>query len=199
MLRRMSVGGLPTFVQSHYEIREWRHASAILASDFPDQWSDLIGVLAEFRFRRSDIIVGGGGLASVTHRLHSALGARGWLEHRFETKVVVDQQEHISPTHKVDHVKGRVACDVEWNNKTEFYDRDLNNFRLLFELRAISVGIIITRCTELQTLFNELKIGKKYGASTTHFDRLTPRLEGGAGGGCPVIAFGISRSLYVED
>ena len=34
------------------------------------------------------------------------------------------------------------------NNKDPFYDRDLNNFKLLFDLRAISVGIIITRCDE---------------------------------------------------
>lgn len=26
-----------------------------------------------------------------------------------------------------------------------------------------------------------------------------PRLEGGGGGGCPILAFGISRPKYVED
>jgi len=38
---------------------------------------------------------------------------------------------------------------VEWNNKDPFFDRDLNNFRLLFELRAIDLGIIITRTDDL--------------------------------------------------
>ena len=37
------------------------------------------------------------------------------------------------------------------------------------------------------------------GASTTHISKLFPRIEGGGGGGCPVLVFGISKKLYVED
>ncbi len=33
---------------------------------------------------------------------------------------------------------------------------DLNNFRLLFDLRAIDMGVIVTRATELQSIFNSL-------------------------------------------
>jgi hypothetical protein len=36
-----------------------------------------------------------------------------------------------------------VALEVEWNNKDPFYDRDLNNFRLLFDLQVIDVGVIM--------------------------------------------------------
>ena len=43
-----------------------------------------------------------------------------------------------SPTHRIDCFKNHVALEIEWNNKDPFYDRDLNNFRLLFDLRAIS-------------------------------------------------------------
>ena len=84
-------------------------------------------------------------------------------------------------------------------NKDPFFDRDLNNFRLLFELRAISVGIIITRCDELQEIFNELGRGTSYGASTTHMGKLLPRIQGGSGGGCPILVIGIKRTLYEED
>ena len=35
---------------------------------------------------------------------------------------------------------GWIALELEWNNKTEFYDRDLNNFRLLFDLRVALAG-----------------------------------------------------------
>lgn len=73
-----------------------------------------------------------------------------------------------SPTHKVDCYKNRVALEIEWNNKDPFFDRDLNNFRLLFDLRAISIGVIVTRCDELQLIFNDLGRGASYGASTTH-------------------------------
>lgn|GEM_PF-4809139 len=75
----------------------------------------------------------------------------------------------------------------------------MNNFRLLFELRALSVGVIVTRCDELQAVFNQLGRGKSYGNSTTHMSKLLPRLNGGGGGGCPIIVFGIRRKLLSED
>ena len=73
------------------------------------------------------------------------------------------------------------------------------NFRLLFDLRAISIGIIVTRGDKLQAIFNSLGIGAKYGASTTHMSKLLPRIEGGGGGGCPVLVIGITPALYVEN
>jgi len=47
----------------------------------------------------------------------------------------------------------RIALEIEWNDKDPFFDRDLNNFRLLFDLRVISVGIILTRGDELRAIF----------------------------------------------
>jgi hypothetical protein len=38
-----------------------------------------------------------------------------------------------------------------------------------------------------------------YGSSTTHMAKLRPRLDGGSGGGCPVVVFGIRKAAYVED
>jgi hypothetical protein len=104
-----------------------------------------------------------------------------------------------SPTHKVDCYRNHVALEIEWNNKDPFYDRDLNNFRLLFDLRAISVGVIITRCDHLQHLFNEVGRGSSFGNSTTHMSKLLPRIEGGSGGGCPILVFGIKQNLIDEN
>jgi hypothetical protein len=117
----------------------------------------------------------------------------------FATAIKIDGREYESPTHSVDCFKGRVALEVEWNNKDPFFDRDLNNFRLLFDLRAIDVGVIVTRGTELQKIFNSLGKGKSYGNSTTHHAKLWPRLDGGGGGGCPVLTFAITPALYVDD
>lgn len=195
----MAATSFPEFIRSHYEIHEWRHASAILQVDFPDEWQDLIDVLTNFRLLYSDIVVSGGNKSNVARKLDLAFNAKGWREKAFSTKVVVDDREIESPTHKVDCYKNRVGLEVEWNNKNPFFDRDLNNFRLLFDLRAISVGIIITRCDELQTIFNGLGIGNKYGQATTHMSKLLPLLEGGSGGGCPVLVVGISEQLYVEN
>ncbi len=38
-----------------------------------------------------------------------------------------------------------------------------------------------------------------FGASTTHMSKLLPRVNGGSGGGCPLLVFGITRKLYLED
>ena len=53
--------------------------------------------------------------------------------------------------------------------------------------------MIITRASPLQQIFKSLgkKVADKYGASTTHMDKLLPRIEG--------LAFGITQAKYVED
>ena len=194
----MTINLLPRFLHEYYEIHEWRHACAILQTDFPSELRDIIEVLSGFRLYRSYIDVGGGNKSKVSGSLDSSFYSRGWVEKSFDTKVVIDETELDSPTHNVDCFKNRVALEVEWNNKDPFFDRDLNNFRLLFDLRAISVGVIITRCDELQTIFKSLGRGSSYGMATTHMSKLLPRIEGGSGGGCPLLVFGISPHLYVD-
>lgn len=138
----------------------------------------------------------GGNKSLVAGNLDKAFIARGWRKRTFDTKMVVDTIEKKSPTHEVDCFKNEVALEIEWNNKDPFFDRDLNNFRLLFELRAASVGVIVTRCNALQAIFDGLGRGKSYGESTTHMSKLLPKIEGGGGGGCPILVFGISAKLY---
>ncbi|MEC2943467.1 MULTISPECIES: BglII/BstYI family type II restriction endonuclease [Bacillus cereus group] len=195
----MGVNLLPDFIINNYEVHEWRHACAILKEDFPQEWEEVISLLDGFKLYKSDIVKAGGNKSSISNKIDSYLYNLGWEEKSFDTKVVIDQNELESPTHKVDCFKNKIALEIEWNNKDPFFDRDLNNFRLLFELRAISVGIIITRCSELQQLFNSLGKGKSYGNSTTHMNKLIPRIEGGGGGGCPILVFGIKDTLYIED
>ncbi|HUT56144.1 MAG TPA: BglII/BstYI family type II restriction endonuclease [bacterium] len=195
----MTIDLLPPFIRENYEVHEWKHACAILHNDFSDEWRDMTEVLANFRFRKSWIAVGGGSKSKVAEAIDGQLIQRGWVEKDFSTQIKVDDNVMESPTHKVDCYKNRVALEIEWNNKDPFFDRDLNNFRLLFDLRAISVGIIITRCDDLQEIFNDLGRGSSYGASTTHVSKLLPRIKGGSGGGCPLIVFGITKKLYEKD
>jgi hypothetical protein len=196
---KMGIELLPEFVRENYEVHEWKHACAILKGDFPEEWTDICDVLNMFRLKRSWIEIGGGSKSAVSREIDSFLYKRGWEEKTFETQVVVDDTKMESPTHKIDCYKNRVALEIEWNNKDPFYDRDLNNFRLLFDLRAISVGVIMTRSDELQRIFEELGRGKSYGASTTHISKLLPRVQGGSGGGCPLLVLGITEKLYVKD
>ena len=191
---------IPPNVSEAYHVREWRNAAGVLSTAHPAEWQDVIDALQAFEFRRSELLAGGGSKSIIASRIDAFLTARGWRETKFHTTIKVDGTERDSPTHKVDCFKGRVGLEIEWNNKDPFFDRDLN-FRLLFDLRVVDVGIIVTRASNLQAIFRSLgpKIASKYGASTTHMDKLLPRLEGGGGGGCPILAFGITRGKYVED
>ena len=195
----MALDLFPQGILDKYEVYEWRHASSILNIDFPEQWNDLIALLDTFELRKSSIITSGGRKSPISGFMDQFLYNLGWEEKLFDTRVAIDGVETETPTHKIDCVKGRIALDIEWNNKDPFYDRDLNNFRLLFDLRAISVGIIITRSDELQNIFNALGKGKSYGASTTHMSKLLPRINGGGGAGCPILVFGINNNSYNEN
>ena len=88
-----------------------------------------------------------------------------------------------------------VAVEMEWNNKDPFFDRDLINFQALHHEGAIAVGVIVTRGPELQSLISGVIRSKdggfKYGSSTTHWDKLVPRVNLGGGGECPLLLIGI--------
>lgn len=190
---------LPAAIRKNFEIHEYKHACSILRNDFPVEWSDIITVLGEFRFKKSWIDTGGGSKSKVARAIDEGFVGRGWVEKDFSTQVVVDGNVMDSPTHKIDCYKNRIALEIEWNNKDPFFDRDLNNFRLLFDLGAISVGVIVTRCDDLQTIFDAIGRGASFGAATTHMSKLLPKLVGGGGGGCPILVFGIKSALYVGD
>lgn len=62
---------------------------------------------------------------------------------------------------------------------------------------ALAIGVIVTRGPELQRhLGSVVKTGEKtasmkYGTSTTHWDKLVPRINLGGGGECPLLIIGI--------
>jgi len=190
---------VPQYLRERYHVKEWRNATGVLATACPNEWGDVQEALRGFRLLRSEVLIGGGNRSLISRRIDSALYARGWVEKGFSTKITVDDKTFDSPTHAVDCLKNGVAVEMEWNNKDPFFDRDLNNFRLLFELRAIQVGIIITRSSELQDIFQKLGKGSSYGKATTHHGKLWPKLEGGGGGGCPVLTFAIRPVLFEDD
>ena len=183
-------------VNNKFEIYEWRHAHAILSVEFPNELQDLTDLLEGFELCNSWLTSGGGNKSKIAKAVDKALLTRGWAETSFDTSYRVDKEEVESPTHSIDCFKNRVGLEVEWNNKDPFYDRDLNNFRLLYDLKVMSVGIILTRATELQDIFKELGRGSSYGASTTHMSKLLPKIKGGGSGGCPLVAIGIKKGAY---
>lgn len=194
----MGLDLIPAKLRAKYEFAERDHACAILARDFPGEFADILDCLRAFTLKLSAIMTPGGGRSPIAAAIDEFLRQRGWAEKRFAIQIEVDGSAVPIPTHAIDNFKNRIGVEVQWNNKTEFYDRDLNNFRLLKELRVLSVGVIITRLSELQSLFNELGKGLSYGASTTHWNKLMPKVNGGGAGCCPLLLIGLGRACYDE-
>jgi hypothetical protein len=186
-------------VLGRYQWYDHLHAAAIISVDFTDEWRDIIEVLAAFRFSTQDLLRPGGSKSEIAKRLDLPLRQRGWAERQFTTRTIIDRQELESRTHKIDCFKNTVALEVEWNSKDQTFDRDLASFRRLYDLQAVSAGVIVTRAEDLAPLYKQLGVQSKYGGTTTHWDKLIPRLEDGRSGGCPVLVFGITRSLCVEE
>ena len=135
----MTLELLPAAIRSLYEVREWKHACAILKNDFPVEWQDIIDTLTTFRFRQNWIEVGGGRKSKVSESIDSALYARGWAEKHFDTEIAIDGHRTKSPTHSVDCFKNRVALEIEWNN--EFYGRPQWPGRLARGVRRNTVAM----------------------------------------------------------
>ena len=191
---------LPSAVKDRYEVFDWRNAIAILASVHAETFAEVLDVLGRFDLLHSSVASGGGNKSNIAKFIDGELAKVGWVEKGFNTEITVDGTAYPSPTHKIDCYKGKVALEVEWNNKDPFFDRDLNNFRLLYDLRVIDVGIIVTRATELEgTLKSVGRSATTYGKATTHTEKLFPKILGGGAGGCPVLVFGIGPKAYRDD
>jgi hypothetical protein len=206
----MGLNLIPNDVQSRFQIDERRHACSILYTDFQAEFDELMDCLRNFQLLRSEIVGGGGRKSKIADRFDGPLTKQGWQEKSTGIQMIVDGVNRPMETHKVDFYKNSIAIEVEWNNKDPFFSRDLNVFRLLHELSIISVGVIITRADELQTTFNSLgwvrdkagkwqRVGSKFGASTTHWGKLMPRVAAGGGGACPLLLFGIRNACYSDD
>jgi hypothetical protein len=193
-----SANDLPAAIRQRYEILDWRNAIAILATVHEAEFTDVLNVLGSFQLNHSAVAVGGGNKSAISRYIDSALYACGWQEKSFDTAIVVDGIVSPSPTHSVDCFKGKVALEVEWNNKDPFFDWDLNNFRLLYDLRTIDVGIVVTRSTSLETTLKSVgRSQTTYGKATTHTEKLYPKIHGA--GSCPVLVLGIKPEAYVDD
>jgi len=189
---------IPKDLRALYEIYDFNHAAAILATEFPDEFKEILQMLRTFRIKTSDITEAGGNESNIPKLISSILRPLGWKEDRLQADMTIDGQTIHSDTHKVDYLKKRVAFDLEWNSKDQTFDRDLFAFRTFHEYRRISAGILLTRSEELNPIFKELGILGKYGASTTWMGKLLPRLDAGRGGGCPILVFGITPRLISD-
>ena len=189
---------VPADLRNLYEVYEYRHAAALLYTEFPAHYAEICDTLREFRFSRAQLTESGGNESEIPKTFSRLLRPKGWVEGRLSASLVVNSEIIQQDTHKIDYIKGRVAFDLEWNSKDQTFDRNLFAFRTFFDYNKISVGVLVTRSERLNSLFRELRIMKKYGASTTHLGKLLPRMKSGRGGGCPLLIFGITEKLLLE-
>lgn len=206
----------PPQVLERYEMREVRHAAAVLANTNPSEFREVVDVLDGFTLTREDVMTPGGSKGTVARRLDQTFREYGWREGRYDTKITsllslvpyrpagetaprIAQTEVLNEGYKVDNVKGGVALDVEWNAKDGNLDRDVAAYRSLYDAGIIAVGVIVTRTTtDLRAL--GLKLGRDFlkTSTTTNLGKLEPRLTRGDSGGCPVLAVAITARCFGE-
>ncbi len=232
-----------------FDVETRNHAGAILSVDFPEIAGELEAALLDLSIPSEELIGSGGGEAPSTQRLRRRLYAEQWPKHTFDFRMIVDGRETVSHSHEIDHVRtsplGKVALEIEWNNKDPFFDRDLENFQRLHAQSAISVGILITRgaslqddmrgiiqgCIEKHGFIDEANmvaafgmkdrtkrqrdavqrlidqrtpfaeafakhfVSDKFGAATTHWQKLKDRIDRGVGNPCPLLLIGLPASI----
>ena len=204
-VRPPTTAGLP----GGYVYGVTRYADIILAGAFPQRLQQLVRSLAGFGITVDELRAGGGGRTEFVRRFDDSLRDqdKGWGKRNITIAKRLGFDDDVREIARVrgheidmfgvgetDQFPG-VAVEMEWNNKDPFYDRDLNNFAALHREGAIAVGVIVTRGPGLQDLIGPVVRSKqggfKYGQSTTHWNKLIPRVNLGGGGECPLLLVGI--------
>lgn len=202
IVRTLEIEGFP----AGYRYGVTRYADLILRDAFPERYHQLAETLSEFRIEVNELLTGGGSRASMTRRFDQYLKDRGWGKRTIRISKSIDgRMIHDTRGHEIDMFAPGddpggypgIAIEMEWNNKDPFFDRDLLNFMALHREGALAVGVIVTRGPELQRYVgkviktSERETSKKYGQSTTHWNKLVPRINLGGGGECPLLIVGI--------
>jgi CRISPR-associated protein Csd2 len=116
---------IPNDIASLYEVHDYHHAAAVISSEFPDLFEELMDALRLFRITTNDIKIAGGNESAIPKLISGILRPKGWKEEKLQAELVVDGKSVRSDSHWVDYVKDRVAFDLEWNSKDQTFDRDL--------------------------------------------------------------------------
>jgi hypothetical protein len=195
---------MPAGALARYDFFETRNAARILEATNPTAFSDVVDVLLTFKVEvTADITMPGGNESDTAGRLNRAFRAHGWAEGKYTvgisaelvlkaagspSKTVTSAIETSS--YLIDNLKDRVALDTEWHAKDGNLDRDLAAYRALYDAGIIDVAVMVTmnrlsmwawakRLTPASRKFNT--------TTTTNLEKVTPRLQRGDAGGCPVL------------
>jgi hypothetical protein len=206
-----------SWIEDNYQLIDNGFAKTILKNHHQDDWEFIKQALFEFKLYESDIKTDGGNKTKIARRLEIPFKLHGWRERNFyfETNLIDEDTNNVlhtstSTSHKIDAVKDKIAIEFEWNNKDTFFARDLSVLGRLHANGVIDLGIIITRSSDLKTLFDSLGtytnhkletklVKSKYGESTTHTNSVEKLITSGTAGGCPILVIGINENVFVAN
>ena len=130
---------VPEDIRALYHVREWRNAAGVLMTACPGEWADILAVLRGFRLLRSEVLTAGGGLSPISQGINAAFGpgvAGGEVRDADPGGgggvCLADARGRL--------LQGAGGARARMEQQGSVLRRDINNFRLLFDLRAIDVG-----------------------------------------------------------
>ena len=211
-------------VRQRWAFLETSSAAAVLRSVCPDEWHDIVQVLATFSLEPSHWLKAGGNRGDVAKTIDGMFAERAWREIRVDLvtrgvlmtksgKEVERLDEVCQEGYLVDNFKGRVALDVEWNAKDGNLDRDLSAYRAWHEAGVISAAVLITQDRiALKELAERLwaeyqgtlpakrrnaKLPIDLGTSTTtNLEKAALRVRRGVMGTCPLLIVAATQATW---
>lgn len=196
-----SFKNLKNRINRYYKIDDYRHAFTILENDFPNEFEDVLNLIINFRIKKKWIVEGGGGKTRIAKNIEMHFNKKGWREQKFVVSNKINGKETTSETNKIDCFKNKIGLEIQWNNKTEFYDRDLNTFKRLHDLKQMDVGIMITRDRDVDRSILkrfDKKISGKYGPSSTIFEKFLNKIKQGSAGSVPILTFAFKGAIIEQ-
>jgi len=157
-----------TLKDKGWEVASINHGELIARIEFKDEFEKIVHALSNWNIEiENNIIKRGGGQADQTLELTRIFHGNEWFKNRIKVENVVSFESKFEPmssnstTHEIDHIilndlHKMIALEIEWNNKDEFFDRDFQSMRGLFELGVIDLAVIVTRGEKLEQSFKPM-------------------------------------------
>jgi hypothetical protein len=80
---------IPEDIQELYEVHDFKHAAAILALEFPQEFKEVCEALRKFRFGINDILEAGGSESHIPKLFSEILRPMDWKEKNLSAELKV--------------------------------------------------------------------------------------------------------------
>ena len=158
---------ISTLKNKGWEVQEFNDAFDAAHRYFEGELLELCEVLEETVVNlERDIIASGGGRTKFVQELAGKFNKKKWKKDNIQVTNKIEFNQKINAkvtkasSHEVDHLiiaegEKLAILEIEWNNKSEFFDRDIHNILSSWEAHAVELGIIVTRGEKLNESLKE--------------------------------------------